>query len=131
MKSIITITLLVFAAGCICSGKDYARKILSDNSAFYKQRVDDVVQKFLTKGIYPTEDDIVRIQTLENHFHTAIRLNTKLINRTPPLLLTKVKIKDYRNFPGQFIVARAHHAGLDLRADKLGNRAFRKIPTTH
>lgn len=126
MKNIRLILLLVLATSAQAS--DYASSVIEDNATFYRERIDRVVHGFLHRGSYPSSDDLVRIQTLENHFLAAIRLDSAMRERTPTLLLASIKMRDLRNVPGQFIVERAKGAGLDLRADRLKGRAFRELP---
>lgn len=126
MKHIHLILLLALAASAHAG--DYAAGVIDDNATFYRERTDRVVQSFLQRGTYPSSDDLVRIQTLENHFLAAIRLDPAVRGRTPTLLLSKINMRDLRNVPGQFIVERAKGSGLDLRTDRLEGRSFRALP---
>ena len=127
MKHLHLILLLVLAASAQAS--DYATSVIDDNATFYRERTDRVVNNFLQRGTHPNSDDLARIQTLENHFLAAIRLDPAMRQRTPTLLLSSIKVKDLKNVPGQFIVARAKGAGLDIRADRLNGRSFRQNPS--
>ncbi|MFW5838261.1 MAG: hypothetical protein ACOCVM_09630 [Desulfovibrionaceae bacterium] len=126
MKHLNIIILLALAASARAS--DFAGSAIADNSSFYRERIDRVVSDFLSRGAVPNSDDITRIQTLENHFISTIKLDHSARKRVPTLLLASIKVGDLRNVPGQFVVERAKGAGLDLRADRLKGRSFRQLP---
>ena len=126
MKHLHLFLLLVLATSAQAS--DYALSAIADNSTFYRERTDRIVGDFLQRGTYPSSDDLVKIQILENHFLAAIRLDPSMRKHSPTLLLASIQMRDLRNVPGQFIVERAKGAGLDLRADRLQGRTFRQIP---
>ena len=118
--------LLLLICSTAAHANDYAAGVIADNSEFYRERTDKVIREWVEHGTYPDAETVLRIQTLENRFVSMLRLEPSLLNRSPLMHLASVQFRDLRNLPGQFVIARAQSAGLDLWKDSLQGRSFKQ-----